>query len=475
MPHAKHRDYNCDVVVIGGGLSGLLAAHHLIFTTEENVQIVWIERGPTWGPGLAYSTKSPAHLLNVRAGTLGAFPEDPNGFLRWLQLSRAAAGKGPLDPAGFRPRSEYAAYLESMAEPLLRQSVQREPLKAISAEATAVRRGPKGWTVELSSEERINASHVILATGNAAPTLPTSLIPEFSKIDTRFIGNPWKNEVLKTISADEKVLLLGTGLTMIDTALFLDEANHKGALFALSRHGLIPEPHAPPEAAIRLAFDRDERVTARRLLVRTREAIESATSQGKDWRTVIDALRAHTPSLWRALSDVEKRRFLRHARAYWDTHRHRAPEVARKRIDKLQRDGLLEVAAGRIKSLNPKKDQIEVVYTPRGATTPKSLFVNRIINCTGPSLDYSRSSNPLIQSLQIEGLITPHPSGIGVRTTFEGELIGQNGSPVGGIFTLGALRIGELWESTAVAEIRRQAEALALALAERLTEVKEAA
>jgi uncharacterized NAD(P)/FAD-binding protein YdhS len=51
---------------------------------------------------------------------------------------------------------------------------------------------------------------------------------------------------------------------------------------------------------------------------------------GLDWRSVVDAMRPHTQTLWHQLPLAERRRFLRHARPYRDLHRHRiAPDAAR--------------------------------------------------------------------------------------------------------------------------------------------------
>ncbi|HLU41803.1 MAG TPA: hypothetical protein VKZ55_05355, partial [Microthrixaceae bacterium] len=54
-------------------------------------------------------------------------------------------------------------------------------------------------------------------------------------------------------------------------------------------------------------------------------------------------------------------------------------------------------------------------------------------------------------------------AGMGLRTE-QGRLVDSNGSAEAPIWTLGALRRGELWESTAVPEIAAQASAVATAV-----------
>ena len=68
-------------------------------------------------------------------------------------------------------------------------------------------------------------------------------------------------------------------------------------------------------------------------------------------------------------------------------------------------------------------------------------------------------------SLLERGHASLHPSGIGVRTDADGRLIDVGGDAVPGVVCLGAIRQGELWETTAIPEIRQQAASVAQLLA----------
>ena len=86
------------------------------------------------------------------------------------------------------------------------------------------------------------------------------------------------------------------------------------------------------------------------------------TRDGGDWRSAIDALRPHTQRLWQAMSHAQRRRFLRHGRAYWDILRHRmAPEVE-VRINALREEGRLEILAGRLCTLKRAKTAWPLEY-----------------------------------------------------------------------------------------------------------------
>ncbi len=90
-----------------------------------------------------------------------------------------------------------------------------------------------------------------------------------------------------------------------------------------------------------------------------------------------------------------------------------------------------------------------------------NLSVARIVNCTGPSRDYSKIQSPLIAELCAAGLLTPDTLRLGFETDSGGRFISSNGQSVKGLFTLGPVRIPALWESIAIPEIRNQALALA--------------
>jgi uncharacterized NAD(P)/FAD-binding protein YdhS len=86
------------------------------------------------------------------------------------------------------------------------------------------------------------------------------------------------------------------------------------------------------------------------------------------------------------------------------------------------------------------------------------------INCTGPGLDPGQSHNPLVVQLLADGHARAHSLNIGFDTAPDGAFIALDGTPSGRLFTLGPPRIGELYETTAIPEIRVQAQDLAARL-----------
>ena len=140
-------------------------------------------------------------------------------------------------------------------------------------------------------------------------------------------------------ASGESALLVGTGLTMVDLVLSLDSAGHQGRIVALSRRGQVPRSHADFEPA---PVEADE-VPVGNVRSLWRWLRERSARVG--WRAAVDSLRPHSHSLWQSLDGEQQRRFLRHARPWWDVHRHRiAPEVAQT-VHRLVSEGRLEIVA----------------------------------------------------------------------------------------------------------------------------------
>jgi uncharacterized NAD(P)/FAD-binding protein YdhS len=187
-------------------------------------------------------------------------------------------------------------------------------------------------------------------------------------------------------------------------------------------------------------------------------ALRAATRQGGDWRPAFDALRPVTQRIWSRLSDAERRRFLRHLRAHWEVHRHRmAPEVGAA-VVRLRARGQLLVHSGRMQSFAVAGGSAVALYRPRGERRSRELRAARVVNCTGPAASVADMRHPMVASLLARSLARSDALGMGFSTDGDGALLGGGR---GLLFTLGALRRGELWESTAIPELRSQARTVA--------------
>jgi uncharacterized NAD(P)/FAD-binding protein YdhS len=432
-----------------------------------SLSIAVIDRGGIPGRGVAYSSPHRFHLLNVPAGRMGAFQDDPEEFLRWAQSNYDASIKS----RSFLPRAVYGQYLSSVLERTLAEN-GRDRLQWIQDEALSMQRRRNGVALQrknLASPELL-ARVAVLATGNfppGAPRIPGLAVnhspsgrPGSSLGSSLYVQFAWAAHALENLPRDGSVLLLGSGLTSIDMIMALKSKAFRGTIHVLSREGLIPSRHQPVQPWPVLWNEKSPR-TVRGLLRLIREQVDIAAEQGIDWRSVVDSLRGVTPQIWQSLPISEQRRFLRHARAYWDIHRHRlAPEISDIFSD-MEAEGQIRFHTGRITRYAEDDNLAEIVYQERGSDTTKRLHAHRVINCTGSETDCRRIDDSLITSLFAQGLAHPDALFLGLDVDANGALIDYEGKPSRVLFTIGPTRKGQLWETTAVPEIRQQAEQLA--------------
>lgn len=460
------------IAIVGAGFTGsMLAARLLRSSCAELLHVLLIERGGVFGPGLAYGKAKPTNLLNVPAGNMSALDDDAGHFLRWAQEIDPAVRTGD-----FLPRRMYGQYIRQTFEAAAVESrgrLTRIESEAVGAQVRTSADAPDATTgaveLVLAGGERLACDHLVLCTGNFPPSALPGL-PESLEADGLLVRDPWSPAAIANLEPEADLLLVGTGLTMIDLVSDLRQAGHRGTVHAISRRGLLPASHRgpskppPPRKAPELLSSWDGRALT--LLRIMRGAIDQATREGIDWREVITSVRGLTPWIWQKMDTGQRRAFLRHVRAYWETARHRlAPQVA-KGVREAMVQGLLVIHAGRVASAARQNGKVAVRIAPRGcaADEARTILVSRIINCTGPDSDIERSDEPLLRSLLAQGLIRPDPLHLGADCAPSGAVIDRQGITSEILSVAGPLRKGLLWETTAVPELRKQVSELAARL-----------
>jgi uncharacterized NAD(P)/FAD-binding protein YdhS len=448
------------IAIIGAGASGTLVAAQLMRQVRQPLHLFLIERRSLIGRGVAYGTTNACHLLNTPAERMSAYQDRPDHFVDWLkQHPDLLTERATTIAYSFVPRCVYGAYLQATLEEAANLS-KLVTLERIHDEVYAL--SPRDDSIEicLQSGRHLHAHQVILAIGNFPSSDPPVSTPEFYH-SPRYRSDPWSADVLANLANDAPVLLLGSGLTMVDIAVALHGQGHVGPIIAVSRRGLLPQPHSSvPLPSIDLS-SHPYPMTAHALMRWVQDEINQATSQGMHWGCVIDAIIPSIQSLWQALPVEEKKRFLRHMRPYWDAFRHRIAPAAAKTLDQLRTAGQFQLYAGRVRSYEEGIDDVAVTLILRHARKELVVRTGLVINCTGLNSDIRSVDHPLIASLLAQGLIRPGLLGLGVDTTFEGALVNAEGHSSSQLWTLSSLRRGQLWETTAISEIRQQAEQLA--------------
>lgn len=440
-------------VIIGGGVSGTLTAYHLARRTA-GASIIMIEPRPEPGLGLAYSTPSLRHLLNVPAGKISALPDQPNHFLYWAQRYYDPE----MTAADFAPRAIFGRYIQS----LLAKTPEIDHLRATAVDCRVEGGQPM---VTLMDGSTLAARAVILATGNFDPA-PLRGVSKEAVRSGVYRHSAWDEGTYRGLDPDAPVTLIGTGLTAVDVILRLRETGHRGRITAISRHGVFPKRHANYYPLTKCVIGGEAPTKTVTLL----RAVHRAIRCGLPWRAVIDSLRERTNEFWLALPPKEQKRFRRHLQRRWEVVRHRmAPPIAHV-IDAELSAGTLVIRQGSLEAVAPEGDGARVQARSRDGETFE-VPAMRVINCTGPEMNYQRAGSPLLNSLFAQGLVTAGPMGGGLWSDDDGALRASDGSFSRVLFNIGPGRQGTLLESIAVPELRTQAVALAELLAARVSGV----
>ena len=447
--------FKTGVAIVGGGCSGTLVAVQLLRQGYKG-GIAIVEARRELGKGLAYCTGHDEHLLNVPAGKMSAFPDRSSDFLDWLHAHGASAAV----PGTFAPRRLYGEYLADLLESECSRMPSGVECRQICGEAATIALENGAAKVVLADGDCIEAERIVLAIGN--PASSPAVDAATTEVETLLHPSPWLGDALRLRFPTERVLLLGSGLTAVDCMLTLLGQGEGSQVTMVSRRGILPQRHtaclpapafAPPVGS----------ASAAAVLREVRARIEGLREQGHCWRVALDGLRPVSNQIWSGLPTAERKRFLRHMKPYWEPHRHRMAPVIAERLQSYRSEGRLTVMAGRVRKLVRTGDSIQAEVSQSNGGELQ-LSADRVINCTGILENYGDSPRPLVRRLMADGLTCANELGIGFKTDGDGALLNAGGSPSTTLFTLGPPRRGELFETTAVPEIRVQAEALATRL-----------
>jgi uncharacterized NAD(P)/FAD-binding protein YdhS len=489
------------VVIVGGGFSGAVTAVNLVRLTDAPLSVTVVNSGHPLGRGVAYGTRRPEHLLNVVARNMSALADQPDHFVDWL-LTRSDFADVPLAELreSFIPRRIYGDYLQSLLLWYSHALADGKKVRIQRVEAEALDVVPSGGQVlvELSHGPVLEADKVVLATGNPAPTD----LPGLACDHPCYFRDPWSGWEQRLTDPTQSVVLLGTGLTMVDAFLTLDALRWRGKIIAVSRNGLLPLSHFkgpdypdfPPGDPTRMSLDE--------LLALFRAHGDRLRAAGLEPAILVDKLRPWTQRIWQHFSLADKQRFLSELRTPWNVTRHRCPQAASAKVTAALNEGRLEVVKGRITGLSAEgslrssatPDALSACRTPprpegfedsalkaaapddsgikallrhsgegglhlvvdEGTGAPRTIRAAAVVNCTGPAEGYPGGSI-LYANLLRRGLVSADEVGLGIRALPDFAAVDKLGHRSKWLMVLGPPLKGVLWETTAVPELRAQA------------------
>lgn len=446
------------IAIVGGGFSGTMTAVNLVRLSKRPLRVVLINHQHPLGRGLAFGTNRGEHVLNVAARNMSAVPDHPNHFLDWLRTRVDYADlPDPQLREMFVPRRVYGDYLRSLLLHYMRpiDNQQSAEIQIIEDEAVDITPQDDGFSeVRLGSGETLLADRVLLATGNQPPAAIAPAGQPFNH--PAYCPDPWTDWHQRLPDPAKDIVVLGTGLTMVDVFLTLSEVGWQGNIIAVSRNGMIPQAHfrgieypdfLPPEP---------ETLGLKAMVALIERHCDQLRRIGENPGIIVDRLRPHTQRIWRKLSLEEKRDFLEGYAPRWNVIRHRIAQPIHQRLTEALTTGQLRVMSGTIERLSGSDEQVTVTFQNK-AGEQRSLEAGMIINCTGPYAGFSETSVPLFQNLLQRGLIRPDDLDMGIEVGPDFAVIDGDGKNSTILFAIGPLMKGTLWETTAVPELRGQA------------------
>lgn len=438
-----------EILIVGGGASGVLLASQLLKQTTAPLDITIADPAPQLGRGVAYSTESPAHLLNVPASGMSAYSDQPRHFVDWLSTRAMQEDQTTPLEARFVPRGVYGEYLRYV----LREALDAAPGSDVQHEDKRIENiRAVGSIVRPEADGTISHRSFQLCaivTGNTGGHT-RELVDLHPTADAPIA---YVEAMLQRNGPDADAFILGSGLSAVDVIVELQRLGHRGAIHTLSRHGLLPRAHLRKQQyrpASPLSIPGG--MTLARLLRWLRDRLDPT-----DWRATVDGLRSHTIHVWQRLGPQGQEQFLRHLRSWWDVHRHRmAPDVA-DAIDSLRRTGRLRTHAGRLHSLDVQASGTHVRWQVRGAERIEKLSAGLCFDASGRSQRWDMQQEGLLHRLVEGGLASMDSHNMGIRADDRFRILNADGQPEARIFTFGPTLKGSLWECTAVPELRGMA------------------
>lgn len=427
-----------DVLVIGGGASGVLFAANLL-RQDTDLRVTVVEGRHLLGCGIAYSTTDPDHLLNTRVHNMSAFPDDEGHFLRWLH--EQADGQDYARDS-FVSRATYGAYLSCLLTPWKASG----RLVCLKANCVAISEREGGVKVVLDDGQLLKGAYAVLATGHVTPR------PDPSGL----VSGAW--DVSAPPPPDAPVLIIGTGLSMVDQVLSLERAGHKGPIIAISRRGLLPRSHAHGTPLKVAEGDLPLGQPVSRMLAWLRGLVDQAEAAGGSWRDALDGIRPWVSTFWQHMTIEQRARFLRHAASWWEVHRHRIPPASADRLQAAMDTGQLRILrAAFLRAEKGTEGQVRAIIRPRGSRQEQVLDLGQIIDCRGIRNDPEKNASAIMTGLLALGAARVDPLRIGMEVSTSGQLIDRDGHASERIFALGPVSRATFWEITAIPDIRVQA------------------
>ncbi|PSS59745.1 hydroxyacylglutathione hydrolase [Ensifer sp. NM-2] len=465
------RDGRPVVAIIGGGFTGAAVAYHLVGKLGAGTaRIAVFEPRSDLGRGLAYDTDDPVHRINVPAARMTFIPDDAEHFQRWLHSRREDDGDPESitkDGRIFAQRRVFGRYVAEQLAPL----VESGAVEHIRARVSLVEASDGRWRVQAEGGARLVADILVIATTHPKPRA-LAAIDRVLRGHPRYVPDAMESGALAVIRRDDRVLLVGAGLTAADVIASLDANGHRGVITTISRRGLRSRGHPVLPVEPYGDFINPPSLTVVHLLRRVRRTIQQASAEGISWHAVFDGLRAQGREIWRALSIQQRRRLVRYLRPYWDVHRFRiAPQLEDVIRHRLASASLSFSAASVVAAALTDDGTILVTLRHRHGHGETRHAFDAVILTTGPGHDAVLSSQTFLAALEVSGFLQADAVGLGIEVDAESHPIDRDGSSLTNVLIAGPLARGTFGELMGLPQVTSHAVFVAEKIYELLRDV----
>lgn len=452
-------------MIVGCGASAVillaaLTAHYAV-ANAPLLTITIIDDNPVAPRGLAYGCFHPSFILNVPAQRMGVYADNPAHFYQWLQQTNAWRHLHPdfatlqFEPDDFVPRMIYGEYLTQIFnDAILRLNQAGHKIEKIVERVIAVKSvGNQQLRVSTDQQKQVVADVLVMATGNH----PAFHNESFSH---SIFASPYAATVNQCDWQQQRdLVLIGSGLGMVDAVQMVTAQGYTGRFHVFSRHSLLPLPHHHVHSPCNVPSFQSSARSSAALLRDIRAYLKANAMQGVAWQDSINQLRACNNYLWSNLAEIERNR-MRRFLPWWNIARHRIPVEIARHLDTLRAEGRLRTYKANVKRIDVMGNGFQItVHDKKTVADPQKIKViaDKVLLCAGYFPGF-QSVQSLCQGLlnagnQLRAELGKPKQTFRLSANYE-------------IYGVGPALGGVLFETTAIQEIRQQAQVIAGAIYE---------
>ncbi len=420
------------IAIIGFGFCGRMALYYLAKKSVQNIKVIIFDKSAKTGLGPAFSSFSPHYILNVPTEKMSAFSDKPQDFCQFVEKNYPQIWQ-EVGAKGFAPRKIYGEYIDALTKAALIEAKNNNvEVEFVEEDVVEIADIDQNFILNTASKKSYKASEILLATSFSQSELP------YKFDNKKFIKKLWDKGVLNfhqgEFVVDEKICLIGSGLTTVDVIVGLKNKNFRGKIIAISRRGNFPRKHFaenPIKSPIISVADAKNGIVF--LCLKFRKFL--AANPQFDLCQAIDFIRPITKELWQNLDAKNRKLFLR-LLPYWNIFRHRAPASSIEIIEEMIATKQLEIKKCGVKKIEEKNAKFEV------ETKDDKMLCDYVVNCLG--FEFRAEKYPLLNQMLGANLLK--------KDLF---LVSSNHSK---IHLLGGLNISRDFECTAVPDLRTSVE-----------------